>query len=162
MVWSHNDQWMVTGDTSGYIKYWQSNMNNVNSFQAHQDPVRGLRYLNLLQLQLTFSHRYRKLHYYNSIDYNVYFNYDYFQWPNKQLLYIYIIIVFVKLNIKTNYYLKIIDRKMLLSGVKDFLDTKYFSSCFVLVYFLEKIMKIILSFFLLLIYLYTYVIFIPP
>lgn len=46
MVWSHNDQWMVTGDTSGYIKYWQSNMNNVKYFQAHQDPVRGLRYMN--------------------------------------------------------------------------------------------------------------------
>lgn len=45
MVWSHNDQWMVTGDTSGYVKYWQSNMNNVKMFQAHKDPVRGLRYM---------------------------------------------------------------------------------------------------------------------
>jgi polyadenylation factor subunit 2 len=40
MVWSHNDQWMVTGDHGGYIKYWQSNMNNVKMFQAHKEPVR--------------------------------------------------------------------------------------------------------------------------
>lgn len=44
MVWSHNDQWMVTGDTGGFVKYWQTNMNNVKLFQAHKDPVRGLRY----------------------------------------------------------------------------------------------------------------------
>merc|ERR1712223_1721462 len=30
----------VTGDHGGYIKYWQSNMNNVKMFQAHKDPVR--------------------------------------------------------------------------------------------------------------------------
>lgn len=40
MKWSHNDTWMITGDHSGYIKYWQSNMNNVKMFQAHKDPVR--------------------------------------------------------------------------------------------------------------------------
>lgn len=40
MVWSHNDQWMVTGDHGGYVKYWQSNMNNVKMFQAHKEPVR--------------------------------------------------------------------------------------------------------------------------
>lgn len=44
MVWSHNDNWMVTGDHAGYVKYWQSNMNNVRMFQAHKEPVRGLRY----------------------------------------------------------------------------------------------------------------------
>lgn len=44
MVWSHNDNWMVTGDHSGYVKYWQSNMNNVRMFQAHKEPVRGIRY----------------------------------------------------------------------------------------------------------------------
>ena len=43
MIWSRNDQWMVTGDHSGYIKYWQMNMNNVKMFQAHKDPVRGIR-----------------------------------------------------------------------------------------------------------------------
>ena len=30
--WSHNDTWMVTGDHGGYIKYWQSNMNNVKMY----------------------------------------------------------------------------------------------------------------------------------
>lgn len=44
MVWSHNDNWMVTGDHQGNVKYWQSNMNNVRAFQAHKDPVRGIRY----------------------------------------------------------------------------------------------------------------------
>lgn len=44
MVWSHNDNWMVTGDHAGYVKYWQSNMNNVRMFQAHKEPVRGIRY----------------------------------------------------------------------------------------------------------------------
>ena len=40
MVWSNSDQYMVTGDHSGYVKYWQSNMNNVKMFQAHKEPVR--------------------------------------------------------------------------------------------------------------------------
>lgn len=40
MKWSHNDTWMVTGDHGGYIKYWQSNMNNVKMFQAHKEAVR--------------------------------------------------------------------------------------------------------------------------
>ena len=33
---------MVTGDHGGYIKYWQSNMNNVKMFQAHKEPVRDV------------------------------------------------------------------------------------------------------------------------
>lgn len=44
MVWSHNDSWMVTGDHAGFVKYWQSNMNNVKMFQAHKEPIRGIRY----------------------------------------------------------------------------------------------------------------------
>ena len=44
MKWSHNDQWMLTSDHGGFVKYWQSNMNNVQMYQAHKDPVRGLRY----------------------------------------------------------------------------------------------------------------------
>ncbi|QQP39526.1 Wdrepeat proteinlike, partial [Caligus rogercresseyi] len=32
MEWSHSDEWMVTGDHGGYVKYWQSNMNNVKIF----------------------------------------------------------------------------------------------------------------------------------
>ncbi|XP_064642094.1 pre-mRNA 3' end processing protein WDR33-like isoform X2 [Lineus longissimus] len=42
MGWSHNDQWMLTADNSGFIKYWQSNMNNVKMFQAHKEAVRDL------------------------------------------------------------------------------------------------------------------------
>ncbi|KAL1490489.1 hypothetical protein ABEB36_013174 [Hypothenemus hampei] len=42
MVWSHNDSWMVTGDHAGYVKYWQSNMNNVKVFQAHKEALRGI------------------------------------------------------------------------------------------------------------------------
>lgn len=48
MVWSHNDSWMVTGDHAGYVKYWQSNMNNVKMFQAHKEALRGIRYLQLV------------------------------------------------------------------------------------------------------------------
>lgn len=46
-MWSHNDSWMVTGDHAGYVKYWQSNMNNVKMFQAHKEALRGIRYLQL-------------------------------------------------------------------------------------------------------------------
>ncbi|XP_017494913.1 PREDICTED: pre-mRNA 3' end processing protein WDR33-like, partial [Rhagoletis zephyria] len=42
MVWSRNDSWMVTADQTGYVKYWQSNMNNVKMFQAHKEPVRAI------------------------------------------------------------------------------------------------------------------------
>ncbi|XP_013777092.1 pre-mRNA 3' end processing protein WDR33-like [Limulus polyphemus] len=42
MMWSHSDVWMVTGDHAGYVKYWQSNMNNVKMFQAHKEPLRGI------------------------------------------------------------------------------------------------------------------------
>ncbi|CAD5121786.1 DgyrCDS10263 [Dimorphilus gyrociliatus] len=42
MIWSHNDQWMVTADHNGFIKYWQSNMNNIKVYQAHKESVRGL------------------------------------------------------------------------------------------------------------------------
>ncbi|KAL1124488.1 hypothetical protein AAG570_001114 [Ranatra chinensis] len=46
MVWSHNEMWMVTADHAGYVKYWQSNMNNVKMFLAHQEAIRGIRYNN--------------------------------------------------------------------------------------------------------------------
>lgn len=44
MQWSHNDLWMVTADHGGYIKYWQSNMNNVKMYQGHKEAIRGLRW----------------------------------------------------------------------------------------------------------------------
>ena len=31
-----------TGDHGGYVKYWQSNMNNVKMFQAHKEAVRSV------------------------------------------------------------------------------------------------------------------------
>jgi polyadenylation factor subunit 2 len=34
---------MVTGDNSGFVKYWQTNMNNVKMFKAHLEPIRGIR-----------------------------------------------------------------------------------------------------------------------
>ena len=42
MIWSHNEQWMLTGDDKGYVKYWQANMNNVQMYPAHLEAVRGL------------------------------------------------------------------------------------------------------------------------
>ena len=44
MKWSHNDQWMITTDHAGFIKYWQSNMNNVKMYQGHKEPIRSLRW----------------------------------------------------------------------------------------------------------------------
>ena len=36
--------WMATTDDRGVVKYWQSNMNNVHSFQAHNETIRGCRW----------------------------------------------------------------------------------------------------------------------
>jgi polyadenylation factor subunit 2 len=40
MNFTHNENWFVTSDDRGWIKYWQTNMNVIHSFQAHQEPVR--------------------------------------------------------------------------------------------------------------------------
>jgi polyadenylation factor subunit 2 len=53
MIWSNNEQWMLTGDHNGFVKYWQSNMNNVKVYQAHNDPVRGLTYVEKKNFFLT-------------------------------------------------------------------------------------------------------------
>ncbi|KAI8607518.1 WD40-repeat-containing domain protein [Chytriomyces sp. MP71] len=42
MVWSHNDTWLLSGDDSGTIKYWQSNMSHLKEFKAHNESVRDL------------------------------------------------------------------------------------------------------------------------
>ncbi|VDD79237.1 unnamed protein product [Mesocestoides corti] len=42
MKWSHNDEWLLTADHAGYVKYWQANMNNVQMYQAHKMPIRGV------------------------------------------------------------------------------------------------------------------------
>lgn len=44
MIWSHTHEWLLSSDDRGLVKYWQSNMNNVHTFQAHSDPVRCLRW----------------------------------------------------------------------------------------------------------------------
>ena len=49
MVWSHADNWLLSSDHGGYIKYWQSNMNNVKMYEAHKEPIRGLRLATQLQ-----------------------------------------------------------------------------------------------------------------
>lgn len=52
MTWSHNDMWMLTADHGGYVKYWQSNMNNVKMFQAHKEAIREARFLPHLPLSV--------------------------------------------------------------------------------------------------------------
>ncbi|KAJ1850194.1 WD repeat-containing protein 33, partial [Coemansia sp. RSA 486] len=42
MKWSHNSEWMISGDSGGIIKYWQPNMNNVKIIQGHSKSVREL------------------------------------------------------------------------------------------------------------------------
>lgn len=37
MTWTHNENFMVTGDQTGNVKYWQPNMNNVKAFFAHKE-----------------------------------------------------------------------------------------------------------------------------
>jgi polyadenylation factor subunit 2 len=41
-VWSHNDEWMISGDDGGVVKYWQISLNNVQAFKAHEASVRDL------------------------------------------------------------------------------------------------------------------------
>ena len=43
MKWMHNDNFLVTGDDSGRIKYWQPSMNNVWAMAAHEGAVRDIR-----------------------------------------------------------------------------------------------------------------------
>ncbi|KZF21594.1 WD40 repeat-like protein [Xylona heveae TC161] len=40
--YSHNDEWLVSADQDGVVKYWQTNFNNVKAIQAHNDPIRDL------------------------------------------------------------------------------------------------------------------------
>jgi len=47
MVWSHNGNYLVSGDNSGTIKYWQSNMSELNRIQAHKETVRALASLSI-------------------------------------------------------------------------------------------------------------------
>ena len=40
--WSHSEDWLISADQDGIVKYWQPTFNNVKAIQAHNDPVRDL------------------------------------------------------------------------------------------------------------------------
>ncbi|CUM64939.1 uncharacterized protein PRCAT00002557001 [Priceomyces carsonii] len=40
--YSHNDEWLLSGDQAGTIKYWQPNFNNVNIINGHTDGIRDI------------------------------------------------------------------------------------------------------------------------
>lgn len=42
LKYSHNDDWLLSGDQSGVIKYWQPNFNNVNIINGHTDGIRDI------------------------------------------------------------------------------------------------------------------------
>jgi polyadenylation factor subunit 2 len=42
-TFSHSENWLLSGDDTGCVKYWQLNLNNLKSINdAHTEPVRGL------------------------------------------------------------------------------------------------------------------------
>ena len=41
-AYSHSEDWLVSADHEGIVKYWQPNFNNVKVIQAHTDPIRDL------------------------------------------------------------------------------------------------------------------------
>lgn len=42
VIYSHNNEWLLSADQEGYVKYWQTNFNLVNSIKAHDATVREL------------------------------------------------------------------------------------------------------------------------
>ncbi|KAM3073723.1 pre-mRNA cleavage and polyadenylation factor (CPF) complex subunit [Clarireedia jacksonii] len=42
LSYSHSDDWLLSADHDGVIKYWQPNFNNVKVIQGHGDPIRDL------------------------------------------------------------------------------------------------------------------------
>jgi len=40
--YTHTDDWLLSADQTGVVKYWQTNFNNVKEIQAHPEAVRGL------------------------------------------------------------------------------------------------------------------------
>lgn len=42
LKYSHDDEWLLSGDQDGLVKYWQPNFNNVNIIKAHTDAVRDI------------------------------------------------------------------------------------------------------------------------
>ncbi|KAK4693967.1 polyadenylation factor subunit 2, partial [Lecanoromycetidae sp. Uapishka_2] len=41
-TWSHSEDWLISADQDGIVKYWQPTFNNVKAIQAHNDPIRDL------------------------------------------------------------------------------------------------------------------------
>ncbi|KAF2015275.1 WD40 repeat-like protein [Aaosphaeria arxii CBS 175.79] len=42
VAYTHTDDWLLSADQTGIVKYWQTNFNNVKEVQAHTEAVRGL------------------------------------------------------------------------------------------------------------------------
>ena len=42
MKYSNHDEWLLSGDQNGTVKYWQPNFNNVNNISAHANGVRDI------------------------------------------------------------------------------------------------------------------------
>ncbi|SZF04409.1 unnamed protein product [Blumeria hordei] len=42
LSYSHSDDWLLSADHDGLIKYWQPNFNNVKVIQGHSDAIRDL------------------------------------------------------------------------------------------------------------------------
>lgn len=42
LVYSHNAEWLLSGDQEGFVKIWQPNFNNVKIIQAHRECVREI------------------------------------------------------------------------------------------------------------------------
>ncbi|KAK4796575.1 hypothetical protein SAY86_028901 [Trapa natans] len=54
-VWSHSDNWLVSGDLC-YMLYWQTSMNNVKANKsAHKESVRDLRPVHIISFLPVFS-----------------------------------------------------------------------------------------------------------
>ena len=41
-IWTHDDEFLVSADQDGIVKYWQKNLNNVKIIHAHESPIRDL------------------------------------------------------------------------------------------------------------------------
>ena len=42
VAYTHTDDWLLSADQTGIVKYWQTNFNNVKEIQAHSEAIRGL------------------------------------------------------------------------------------------------------------------------
>ena len=42
LSYSHSDDWLISADDEGQIKYWQPNFNNVQVIQGHNDAIRDV------------------------------------------------------------------------------------------------------------------------